>query len=204
MWEPRAAIRNISNALTGEAAAPATGPLAALSVWIENLPAECDLNHLDITADGRACRGMYVGEPARDGVSQVNAALPESIRTGLVPVQVAWLGRPVCGPRSARIIPAGPMVPRIASVTDGVDLLATRRIGSGIVKVSLLEVAHPGEFRAMVDGLETRETEEFCVDPMLRRYEFNVRLPEGVGRGTHELRLALGRREFVPLAIEVT
>jgi SAM-dependent methyltransferase len=203
VWEPKSAIRNISNALTGEAAAPATGPLAALSLWIENLPAECDLNHLSITADGRACRGMYVGEPARDGVSQVNAALPEGIRTGLVPVEAAWLGRPICEPRSARIVPAGPMVPRIAAVTDGVDLLAARRIGSGIVKISLLEVAHPGEFRAMVDGLETRETEEFCVDPMLRRYEFNVRLPEGIGRGTHELRIALGRREFAPLAIEV-
>src|SRR5215467_8112643 len=38
----RTAIRNISNALTGEAAAPATGHLAALSLWIEHLPGDCD------------------------------------------------------------------------------------------------------------------------------------------------------------------
>jgi len=201
--EPGAAIRNISNALTGEGAAPSTGPLAALSLWIENLPTECDLNHLSVTADGRACRGMYVGEPARDGVSQVNVALPEGIRTGLVPVEVAWLGRPICAPKAARIVPAGPMVPRIASVTDGVDLLAAGRVSSGIVKVGLLEVAEPGGFRATVDGLAVREIEEFCVDPMLRRYEFNFKLPAGIGRGPHELRMALGRREFAPLAIEV-
>ena len=40
------AIRRISNALTGEAVAPAAGPMAAISVRIENLPADCDLNHL--------------------------------------------------------------------------------------------------------------------------------------------------------------
>src|SRR4051794_8036817 len=39
-WKPApaprtSAIRNISNALTGEAAAPASGPLAALSLWID-------------------------------------------------------------------------------------------------------------------------------------------------------------------------
>ena len=32
-------IRNISNALTGEAVAPAAGPLAALSLWVERPPA---------------------------------------------------------------------------------------------------------------------------------------------------------------------
>src|SRR6185437_2860663 len=36
-------IRTISNALTGEAVAPASGSLAALSLWVHNLPAECDL-----------------------------------------------------------------------------------------------------------------------------------------------------------------
>jgi len=196
-------IYNIKNARTGEGATPSTGPLAAISLEIANLPADCDLNHLSFTADGRACYGMYVGGPAHDGVSQINVALPEGIRTGLVPVEVAWLGRPLCGPQAARIVPPGPLVPRIASVTDGVDLLAAGRVSSGIVKVGLLEVADPGVFRAAVDNLAVREIENFCVDPRERRYEFNFKLPLGIGRGPHELRMALGRREFAPLAIEV-
>src|ERR1039457_5860340 len=61
-------IRRISNALTGEAAAPVCGPLAALSLWVEGLPDEADLNHMTVTADGRACRLMYIGEPEKDGI----------------------------------------------------------------------------------------------------------------------------------------
>src|SRR4051794_31134505 len=73
----RAVIRNISNALTGEAVAPAKGSLAALSLWVHDLPDECDLNTLKVLADGRECRLMYIGEPEHDSVVQVNAALPE-------------------------------------------------------------------------------------------------------------------------------
>ena len=53
------------------------------------------------------------------------------------------------------------------------------------------------------DRIAVREIENFCVDPRERRYEFNFKLPLGIGRGPHELRMALGRREFAPLAIEV-
>ena len=106
-----AALRNATNAHTGEAAVPTVGPLAAVSLWIEDLPAECDLNHLAVTVDGRECRLSYVGE-AENGITQLNAALPEAVRTGLAPVEVLWLGRPLCV-GWARLIPAGPRVPRL-------------------------------------------------------------------------------------------
>ena len=96
---PRASvIRRISNALTGEAVAPVRGPLAALSLWVEGLPDEADLNHMTVTADGRACRLIYIGEPEKDGIAQVNVALPEGLRTGMVPVEIVWLGQPVAEP----------------------------------------------------------------------------------------------------------
>jgi len=50
---PPARIHNISNALTGEAAAPNAGGLAAICVWVQFLPAACDINNTAITADGR-------------------------------------------------------------------------------------------------------------------------------------------------------
>jgi SAM-dependent methyltransferase len=196
-------VRHISNARTGEAAATTTGVMAALALRIEYLPAGCDLNTLEVTADGRPCRGMYVGEPDYQLVTQVNVALPEGIRTGLVPIEVSWLGRPLCPAAWARIVPSGPLVPRIVAVSDAVDLLAGRRVASGIVKVQMVEVARPGEFRAFVDGRAAGEAESFCVDPAAERYEFNFRVPEGIGPGGHELRIALGRRRFAPVAIEV-
>src|SRR5579883_3378433 len=50
------AIRNISNALTGEPAVPNSGPSAAISIFVSHWPAGVDLNGLAVTADGLACR----------------------------------------------------------------------------------------------------------------------------------------------------
>ena len=96
-----AAIRRISNALTGEAVAPVRGPMAALSLWVEKLPDEVDMLHLTVTADGSACRIIYIGEPEKDGtaqagITQVNVSLPEGLRTGMVPVEMLWLGQSIC------------------------------------------------------------------------------------------------------------
>jgi SAM-dependent methyltransferase len=195
----RARMRNISNALTGEAVAPASGPMAALSLWIEGLPGDADLNSARVTADGRECRLVYIGHPAKDGITQVNLMLPEGIRTGLVPV--------VCEPGGAtgwiRVIPPGPAVPRITNVTDGVNLLSANRVVSRTVKVAMRDVAHPEEFSARLDGAEVEGVERFCTDQTKQTYEFNFPLPERVGAGAHEVRIALGRREFAPVAIEV-
>src|SRR5580658_9027402 len=100
-----ARIRHLTNAITGEAASPVGGPVALLSLWIENLPAECDLNAIAVGADGRSCRPSYIGEPAHDGVTQVNAELPRGLRTGLVPIGVFVNSRAVCAPAWMRMIP---------------------------------------------------------------------------------------------------
>jgi SAM-dependent methyltransferase len=199
----RAPIRNIGNALTGETVAPASGVMAAISLWMENLPADCDLNHLRITAEGAPCAVTYIGEPEADGVSQVNAALPPGIRTGLVPIEVNWAGRPLCAPGWVRVIPAPPTVPRITAITDGVNLLSGTRILTGSVKVTMVQVAHPEQFAARVDGREVLELESFCTDPAMLRYEYNFRLPQDVPAGPHHIAIAMGRRAFAPLAIEV-
>jgi ubiquinone/menaquinone biosynthesis C-methylase UbiE len=199
----KTAIRNISNALTGEAAAPATGHLAALSLWIEHLPGHCDLNDLEVRIDGADGRLVYVGPPAADAVSQVNVVLPEGTRTGLVPVEVRRRGAELCAASWIRILPPGPAIPRIVSVTDGVNLVLNVRTVSGCIKVSMRDVTHADEFRAALDGRELAGIDSFCTDPAKQTYEFNLTLPEGAAKGPHELRIALGRRRFAPVAIEV-
>jgi hypothetical protein len=196
-------IRKISNALTGESVAPVRGPLAALSLWVEGLPDEADLNHMTVTADGLPCRLMYIGEPEKDGIAQVNVALPDGLRTGMVPVQMAWLGQPLSEPAWVRIMPAGPSVPRISTITDGINMLSGTRIVTGSVKVTMHEVADPSPFHATIDGFDALEIESFCADPVTQRYEFNFKVPERIGRGPHEVLVSLGKRTFAPLAIEV-
>jgi ubiquinone/menaquinone biosynthesis C-methylase UbiE len=191
-------IRNISNALTGEAVAPESGPMAALSLWIENFPADADLNGTTVTADGRECRLVYIGHPAADGITQVNLMLPEGIRTGLVAIEVSsggtgWI----------RVIPPGPAVPRITNVTDGVNLLSANRVVSRTVKIAMRDVARPEEFHVFVDGRAIEGFESFCTDQTKQTYEFNFPLPEWVAPGAHQVTVGLGRREFAPVAIEV-
>ena len=203
MWitcrrKPAVRIRNLSNAYTGEAVAPASGPLAALSLWVENLPAEYDLNNLEVLADGRPCRVMYIGEPEKDGVSQVNAALPEGLRTGLVPVEI------VGGPKGwIRIMPPGPSIPRILSLSDGVNLLSGNRIVTGTIKVTMADVTEPALFHAKLDDRDVSGIDTFCTDPVMQRYEFNLVVPEGVRPGPHNLWITMGRRSFPPYGIEV-
>ncbi|HEY1341862.1 MAG TPA: methyltransferase domain-containing protein, partial [Bryobacteraceae bacterium] len=189
--EATAVIRNISNALTGEAVAPCAGPLAAISVWVEALPDECDLIHMAVEAEGRPCRITYIGAPEKDGVTQVNATLPEGLRTGFVPIDLTWLGQPICAPAWVRIMPQGPAVPRIVSITDGINLCSGTRVVTGSVKVMMTEVAHAGQFRATVDGREVLELDTFCADPTTERWEFNFRLGPEIGPGRHEVTVAL-------------
>ena len=200
---PAPVIRNITNALTGEAVAPQVGPLAALSIWIERLPDECSLHNLLVTADELPCRLTYIGEPEKDGVAQVNVALPEGIRTGMVPVVLRWLGRPICEAAWVRIMPPGPSVPRVATITDGINLCSGTRIVTRSVKVTMLEVGDASQFRATIDGYDALEIDSFCADPLTQRYEFNFKLPEPIRAGAHAVVVELGRRRFAPLAIEV-
>ena len=201
---PRASIiRRISNALTGEAVAPVRGPLAALSLWVERLPDEVDLNHMAVTADGLHCRLIYIGEPEKDGIAQVTVALPEGLRTGMVPVEIIWLGQPVAEPAWVRIMPAGPAVPRVTTVADGINLLSGTRIVTGTVKVTMHEVSDAAQFGATIEGQNVLDIESFCADPISQRYEFNFRLPARIAPGPHQVLVTLGKRKFAPLDIEV-
>jgi SAM-dependent methyltransferase len=200
---PPAVIRSVNNALTGESVAPSSGPFAALSLWIERLPEECGLHHLAITADGRPCMLTYIGEPDAENIAQVNVKLPDGLRTGSVPVEVRWLNHPLCAPAWIPIMRPGPSVPRISTITDGINLLSGTRIVSRSVKVTMLEVGDASRFSAAVDGEDALDIDSFCADPETQRWEFNFRLPASTLPGPHEVQVKLGRRAFPPLAIEV-
>jgi ubiquinone/menaquinone biosynthesis C-methylase UbiE len=196
-------IRSINNALTGEAVAPVSGPLAALSLWIHALPADCDLLNTRVLVEGLEGRITYIGEPQPDGISQLNVALPEGLRTGMVQVEVESDGRPLCPAGWVRIMPAGPSVPRISTVTDGINLVSGNRISTRTVKVTMTEVADAKGFSARVDGMEAGQADAFCADPVTQRWEFNFKLPPRINLGYHEVEVRLGKRVLPPVGIEV-
>ena len=78
--------------------------------------------------------------------------LPELEATGLLPVEIQWLGRRICPPATLRVIPPGPSVPRIYSLSDGINQVAGTRIETRLVKMKIEEVARPHEIEASVGG----------------------------------------------------
>jgi hypothetical protein len=197
-----AAVRRITNAFSTEPLAPCRGRFASVALWMEGLPAECDLIHLAAIIGGRKATPFYIGPPENDGLRQLNISLPAGIETGLQPVVLSWLGRPLAAPVTLRVVPPGPSVPRVIATSDAVDLLSGTLIQSGIVKVVLEEVDRIEDFAAFVDNCPAADLETFCVDPLPMRYEVNIHLPAGLESGSHRLELRLGARRFPQIAIE--
>ncbi len=199
-------IRNVVNAFSREQPVPSGGRLACATLQIENLPPDCDLNTLAAFIDEVPGVGCYVGPPV-NGISQFNVFLPEGVRTGLVPVRVEWRGRRLCPDAVVRVIPPGPAVPRLVSVSDGVNLMSAQRIESGSVKVVIEEVdlrtRFDAEFQAILDGTPITDAETFRTDPLASRYEANFRVPAAIRQGGHVLEVRLGSRTLTTMGIEV-
>jgi len=200
--EARARILRITNAHSSEAVAAARGRFAAFSLWLEDLPEDCDLNTLSVTVAGQPARGAYLG-PLRQGWVQFNVELPDGLTSGLQPVEILWLGRPLAPRIFLRVIPPPPPAPRVVEVSDGIDLLAGPRIRSRTVRVVLEEVERPERFEAEIGGHAIGEREITCADPRTPIHQISFALPAAVGPGRHELRMRLGKRQFPPVTIEV-
>jgi SAM-dependent methyltransferase len=195
-------LRRITNSHSSEPVSPASGRHAAISIWVTGLPDEADLIDLQVLIGGIPGPATYIGSPDSSGVQQVNAVLGPGVRTGVVPVELRWFDQALTA-GTLRVIPAGPQVPRVAMLSDGVNLLAGSRIETRSVKVVIEEVNRPHEFGATVDDAEVEELEIFCTDPQPQRYEVNFRVPDSIAPGEHILRMRLGHRQFAPVPIQV-
>ena len=200
---PPARIQRSGDAHTGEPAVPQSGRFSYVSFWLERLSSDCDLNDLSITFEGAAGDACYIGPPEWGGLNQLNVLLPRGVRTGLVPVELLWLGKPLCPPVWLRIIPPGPAVPRIRSVNDALNLMAGTRIESRIIKLVVEDFADAESVSALVDGEPAAKLEWFQTDALTGSFEINLHLPADIAPGSHQIELNNGSRRFAPIAIEV-
>jgi len=197
-------VRRVTNAYSTEPGAPSRGRYASISLWVENLPPEAGLHHLRVQVGDSLGTVTYIRPMMKDGLQQVGVVLPELEATGLLPIELRWLEEPMAPLATLRVIPPGPSVPCIRSVTDAMNLVADKRIETRQVKVILEEVARPHEIEASVGGLPVGDLEFLCIDPRQQRFDVNFRLPEDIQPGRHELRIRFGRRQLAPVMLEVT
>ena len=146
---------------------------------------------------------IYVGAADSEGMQQVNAWLPDRIRTGLVPIKLRADGKPLCPPAIARVIPSGPLVPRIVSVTDGVNLVQQNATSTGLLKIHLEEVSSPDSVIATVDSQPAHQLGMLRTDPRPPRHELNVELPKDLSPGDHTLEVHIGQRRVLRANIVV-
>jgi hypothetical protein len=121
-----------------------------------------------------------------------------------LPLQLDWHGEQLAERAFVRVIPSGPAVPRLNSLTDAVNLMSTTRIESRLVKASIEEVDAIEGFRATVDGIPAENIETFRADPLTERWEVNLEIPPSVEPGGHLLEIRLGTRILAKMGIEVT
>ncbi len=198
-----ARILHIENARTGSPVISARGRFASMSLLIEHMPEDCDLNQINIVIEGQEAAPIYIGPSVWPGVSKVNAMMPAGVRTGLVPVQALWFGRPLPSTAWARVIPPAPAVPRLASLSDGVNLLSGARISSRSVRLFVEDLEAPDQLEVRLDATPIGALDVSCADPVNRRFEISFQLPDAITAGAHVVELRAGSRRFPPAPIDV-
>jgi len=186
-------IHRITNACSWEPVIPNRGRYAAIAVWVTNLPEGCDLNTLEVRIDGASGFPYYIGPSSPEGFRQVNVWLPPEIRTGLLPVELHFEGRRLGEAGLVRVIPAGPPIPRITDITDGVNLVEKYRSTSGSLKVHVEELMSPEGVSASVEG-KSVPVSILRTDPRPPRYELNLDLPKNLAPGPYTVEIHIGPR----------
>ena len=200
---PPPKILRVTNGRSYEPVTTNRGRHAAVLIWVGNLPEEAELNNLDLRIDGASGVPSYVSPPLFNGIHQINVWMPEGARTGLLPVELRMNGEPLCPPALARVVPAGPVVPRIVSITDAINLVAKSRCLSGVLKVQIEEVSAPESLEATLGNHPLRRLAITCIDRRAPRYEFDLRLPENMPASRYALKVRVGRRQLPPIDVEV-
>jgi SAM-dependent methyltransferase len=140
-------IHKITNAYSFEPVAPSRGRFAVISIRVENLPVDAGLNHLRVTIGNSQGTVTSIGPVIRNGWQRIRVDLPQLEATGLLPVQLFWLSRPLSEPATLRVIPPGPSIPRIVA--------APRRVENRRVALTLEEISRPFDIEIWMGGCMT-------------------------------------------------
>lgn len=208
--EPRSArIAGVANTFTSDRLIPQSGRFASASLWVERLPEHADLDNLRVVIDGAATAPSYIRVRSERESAQVNVYLPPGVRTGSVPVSLTLDDKPICRTAAMRVTPAPALLPRLVSVTDGVNLLSNADVESRSIKVHIEEIPldDPAEIRErFTSRLHQRPLgppDVFCVDPLARRYELNLKVPWDLAAGPYNFYCAIGERKFAPVGLHI-
>jgi SAM-dependent methyltransferase len=202
-------LAGAANTFTSDRLIPQAGRFAGVSLWVTGLPEHADLNNLRVEIDGVPTAPCYVSRRPDVGSAQVNVFLPPGTRTGAVPARLLLNGQRLTEPIALRITPPAPAIPRLASVTDGVNLLSEDSIENRSLKVSLEDVPFDDPaglkrvFEARLGQHSLMIEEIFLADPLARRFEVNLRVPDEIPAGPYNLICQVGARKLPHVGLQL-
>lgn len=202
-------LAGAANTFTSDRLIPQAGRFASAALWATDLPARSDLNNLRVEIDGVLTAPSYIRRRAAAGSAQINVFLPPGTRTGAVPTRLVSDGFPLTDPIPLRVVPAAPLVPRLASVTDGVNLLSGDSIENRSLKVSIEEAPFDDAaslkraFEARLNDNVLPVEDVFSVDPLARRFEINLRIPDEIPGGPYNLFCRVGSRRLPHVGLQL-
>jgi SAM-dependent methyltransferase len=181
---------------------PQRGRGAGVSLWIGGLPDACDLNDLTVNFSGVDARGCYLSPIAPGGGCQLNALLPKEIVPGPVLVQLGYRGSPI-GEGQIEVTSGPERAPRVAVVTDGINLQAKARVESGTFKVALEDIENPADVSFRI-GSRTIPIEDVeCLDRIGEQFYYTLRLPPGILGGKHFMAVRVSGLDLPAIELDV-
>lgn len=176
-------VKDVTSATGTGRCVPARGPGAAISLWIEGMPEWASLADCTIWFSDREEMGCYLSPVSESGGCQLNSRLPEDLVPGEYEVRLRILGQPVANEHTILVTVPPPRMPRVLSVTDGINLTSRYRVETGGAKVVIEDVAAPAGVSFTVAGKPVEFVQFECKDPITSTYEYAFHLADKTPRG---------------------
>ncbi len=196
-------LKAVAAASGGQAKVPARGPDAAVSLWIDGLPACCHLGNLEVTFRDIAVPGCYISPVSATGACQLNARLPRGLAAGRYSVGLAYAGNELGQFDGLEVTPPPARNPRVLAITDGINIASRNRVETGGMKVTIEDIERPEEvaFRVAARPAEFLQYER--KDPITDTYEFAFHLSHKTPPGVQTLNIAVSGRNLPAERVEV-
>lgn len=196
-------LKAVTSTTSSENRVPARGRGAAVSLWIDGLPAACHLGNLLVAFDGFSQRGCYLSPADSGGACQLDARLPPGLSSGPISVGLVWDGKAVSERHSIIVLEPPSRQPRVLSITDGMNLASDRRVEMGGVKVIVEDVERPEAVSFLLAGRAAEYLQFERKDPITDTYEFAFHLSRKTLLGRHLLEIRVPGYQLPPEPVEV-
>jgi SAM-dependent methyltransferase len=196
-------LKDVTAASGPEPTVPDRGPDAAVSLWLDGMPASASLADLSVLFGDYPQLGCYLSPVTESGGCQLNARLPVGLPPGDYKVQLKAGDRVLSVPRAIKVRPSPARAPRVVSVSDGINITSSHRVETGGAKVVLEDIANPEECSFAIAGKSVEFLQWECTDHITSTWQFNFHLARGTPKGRVHLRVNVGGHELEPVELDV-